>query len=75
MIIECRAIQAANEARVSQDFLLGLFLRTEISERIDDDTKDHVEDDDDDDEVEEEVVDHADHEQWLLDQLRNGIQV
>lgn len=44
-----------------------VFLCSEISKGVDDDTKDEVlEDDNDDQEEEGEVVEHSEKEQWLL---------
>lgn len=45
-----------------------LLLTPQISESVDDDTKDEVEDDNDDNEEEEEVVYHTGYEQRLLQQ-------
>lgn len=55
-----------DEAGGLEDLLFLLFLTTQVSEGVDDDTKDQVEYDDDDDEVEEEIVDDSGWEQWLL---------
>ena len=55
-----------NEAGVSEDLVLLLFLTPQVCECVDDDTKDEVQDDDDDDEEEEQVVDDAGHKQRLL---------
>jgi hypothetical protein len=55
----------ADKTRVLDDFLFLLFLWSEVSEGVDDDTKDEVEDDDDDDEEEQHVVDHTRREQPL----------
>ena len=56
-----------DEARILQLFFLMVFLCSEISKGVDDDTKDEVlEDDNDDQEEEGEVVEHSEKEQWLL---------
>ena len=60
----------ADEARILDDFLFLLFLWSEVSKGIDDDTEDEVEDDDDDDEEEQHVVDHTRREQPLA--VRRG---
>lgn len=56
----------ADETSGLQDLLLLLFLTTEVSKRVDNHTKDQVEDDDDHNEVEKKVIDHPSWEQWLL---------
>ena len=50
--------EAANEAGVLDDLLLGLLLGPQVGKGVDDDTEDEVEHDDNDDEVEEHVVDY-----------------
>lgn len=42
-----------------QDFLFLLFFTPQVSESVNDDTKDEVEDNDDDHEEEQQVVDHS----------------
>lgn len=64
-IDEKSAKVTADEARVLDDFLFLLFLWSEVSEGVDDDTKDEVEDNDDDDEEKQHVVDHTGREQPL----------
>ena len=51
------SLQATDEASVLDDLFFVCFLCSEISEGINDDTKDEVEDDNDDHEEEEHVVD------------------
>lgn len=51
-VVEGRTIQTANEARVLQNQLLLLFLRTQIGKGVDDNTENQVEYDNDDDEEE-----------------------
>ena len=53
------SLQATDEAGVLDDLFFVGFLCSEISEGINDDTKDEVEDDDDDHEEEEHVVDES----------------
>lgn len=50
-----------------QDLLLPLFLTSQVSEGVDDDTKDEVKNDNDYNEEEQEVVNHSGCEQRLLD--------
>ena len=49
-----------------------MLLTPEVSESVDDDTKDEVEDNDDDDEVEQQIVQHPGNEQGLLWRGRRG---
>ena len=53
------SLKTTNETSVLDDFLLCVLLRSQISERVNDDTEDKVEDDDDDHEEEEHVVDES----------------
>jgi len=59
LVVKCLSLQATDEAGVLDDLFFVGFLCSEISEGIDDDTKDEVEDDDDDHEEEEHVVDES----------------
>lgn len=56
----------AYEASCFQNFLFLLLLTSQVSKRINDDTKDEVQDDDDDDEIEEEVINNSRSKQRLL---------
>lgn len=55
-----------DEAGCLQDFLFLLLLTPQISERVDDDTKDEVEDNDDDHEEEQQVIYHSGCKQRFL---------
>lgn len=49
-----------------------MFLTSQVSKGVDDDTKDEVKNDDDDDEEEQEVVNHPGRKQRLLDDPVTG---
>lgn len=68
-IIEFRPLQSTNEACILQHVLLLLFLRPQITERVDDNTKDEVEYDDDEHDVECHIVHRTPQEQILLQLL------
>ena len=56
----------ANKTGIFQNFFSLLFFASQIGERVNDDTKNEVEDNNDDDEEEEEVVDNTGSKQRLL---------
>lgn len=60
-------IRTTNEASGFQYLLLPLLLTPQVSEGVDDDTKDEVKNDDDNDEEEQKVVNHSGCKQRLLD--------
>ena len=60
------SLQAAYEAGVLDDLLLVVLLCSEISECVDDDTKNQVKDYNDDYEEEEHVVDEPEGVEWLI---------
>lgn len=55
-----------NKTSVLKNKFFLLFLRSEVREGIDDDTKDEVQHDNDDDEEEEQVINNPGYEKWLL---------
>lgn len=60
------AVRTADETGGFQDLLLPLLLASQVSEGVDDDTKDEVEYDDDHHEEEQKVVNHSGCKQRLL---------
>lgn len=60
------AIRTTDETGGFQDLLLPLLLTSQVSEGVDDDTKNKVEDNDDDDEEEQKVVNHSGRKERLL---------
>ena len=56
----------ANKAGVLENLFLSLIFTSEISEGVDDDTKDQIEDDNDDDEEERKVVYYTSEEETVL---------
>ncbi len=58
--------RTTNKACVFQDLLFLLFLAPEVSERVDDHTKDEVQNDNNDDEEKQQVVNNSSHKQWFL---------
>lgn len=61
------AVRTTDETGGFQNLLLPLFLTSQVSKGVDDDTKDKVKNDDDDDEKEQKVVNHSSCKQRLLD--------
>jgi len=70
----CVSEQTADEARVSENFFLVLLFTAEVSERVDNDAENEVQDDDDDDEEEDQVIDDSRKEQSLLQQPMHTLQ-
>jgi len=60
-----------DEAWVAENFLFVLFLTAQVGKRVDDDTKDEVENDDDDDKEKYQVIDDTSKEQPLLFQTHH----
>lgn len=60
------AVRTTDETGGFQDLLLPLFLTSQVSEGVDDDTKDKVKNNDDNDEEEQEVVNHSGCKERLL---------
>ncbi len=63
----------ADEAGCLQDLFFLLLLTPQVSEGVDDNTKDEVEDNDDDHEEEQQVVYHSGGKQWLLGEEQGHI--
>ena len=61
------AVHTADETGGFQDLLLPLFLASQVSEGVDDDTEDEVKNDDDNNEEEQQVVNHSGCKQRLLE--------
>lgn len=59
-------VHTTDETAGFQDLLLPLFFTSQVSESVDDNTKDEVKNDDDDDEEEQKVVNHSGRKQRLL---------
>lgn len=64
--VNCAAIHTADETGGFKNLLLPLFLTPQVSEGVDDDTKDEVKNDDDNNEEEQKVVNHSGSKQRLL---------
>lgn len=65
-IIKSTSIKSTNEARALQNQLLLLLLRSQVSESVNDDTKNEIQNDNNDDEEEEQVINHTTKVQWFL---------
>ena len=66
------AVHTTDETGGFQDLLLPLFFTSQVSEGVDDNTKDEVKNDDDNDEEEQKVVNHPGRKQRLLDVAITG---
>ena len=61
-VVKGPAFQAADEAGVSNDVVFFLFFISQIGKRINDNTKNEIENNNNDSKVEEHIVDDANHE-------------
>ena len=62
----CKTLFTTHEARISENFFFLLFFTSQISKRVDDDTKNEIENYDDDNEVEKQIIHDAEVEKRLL---------
>jgi hypothetical protein len=65
--IQRMAKLTADEASVPECIFLMLLLRPQVCKRVDNDSKNEIEEDNNDDKVEDEVVENPDMEEWLLE--------
>ena len=70
LVVELGSVEAAYEARISERVVFFLLLLSQITESIDDDTKNQVEGYNDDNEEEQKIVDNSEQIQWLLEFTR-----
>lgn len=64
-VIERGPIEAANKAGAFENQLFLLFLRSQVSKSVDDDTKNKIQNNNDNNEEEQKIVDDSRHKKWL----------